>query len=369
MPQCDACNSRVEFASVRSSQPAGSSRKNWRRAARIASPCALRVASLRLGATGSRDRCLKTRRNCWFNRRNNRIVRALVRTSNLIDVFHVEPFLGPDLGERVMLEHVATIVQLQSMKAEPAWRLIRGSHRFPVKNGVFVSSSCADLAFEVGIDRYLWIVKHLPRSSIRGQLIDEIMVKRIGETGVGELRTHWSTITRAGPSPRAFRSELLRVGLEKECSRSVAEIAPGGENITQQNADNGSQAAGWMSPRELAKKHGVQQSPLERRLSRFRAKNHDGVSEISNRRPNKAQFLYDEKAVMYLIEELKKRGANGERKKTLARSGPRKFRRGPLPAAGGQRGLTTSQMPPSLFSQGWQSRSFPNCRSPSSGDA
>ena len=72
---------------------------------------------------------------------------------------------------------------------------------------------------------------------------------------------------------------------------------------------NGSLAAqpgiAKMSPRELAERHRVAQRPLEGRLGRWRYEHDTGYIEVSNPRRNEPKYLYDESAVMRVINALK----------------------------------------------------------------
>jgi hypothetical protein len=60
-----------------------------------------------------------------------------------------------------------------------------------------------------------------------------------------------------------------------------------------------------LSPRELASKHGVAQRALQARLERWRYEHDAGYVEVSNPVRNKPKYLYDESAVMPVIEALK----------------------------------------------------------------
>jgi hypothetical protein len=63
-------------------------------------------------------------------------------------------------------------------------------------------------------------------------------------------------------------------------------------------------AGGLSSPRDLARKHGVDPEALRKRLERFRLMHDVGSAEVHNRRPNEPKFLYDEAAVLPVIYQL-----------------------------------------------------------------
>jgi hypothetical protein len=75
-----------------------------------------------------------------------------------------------------------------------------------------------------------------------------------------------------------------------------------------------------MSPRNLAEKYGVGAEALRKRLDRWRYAHDAGYVEVSNPPRNEPKYLYDESAVMSVIEVLKaksagrKRAADGRRK-------------------------------------------------------
>jgi hypothetical protein len=63
--------------------------------------------------------------------------------------------------------------------------------------------------------------------------------------------------------------------------------------------------AAKLSPSDLACKHGVPLKALRGRLDRWRYEHDAGYSQVANRKQNEPQFLYDESAVMPIIESLK----------------------------------------------------------------
>lgn len=72
--------------------------------------------------------------------------------------------------------------------------------------------------------------------------------------------------------------------------------------------------AGKLSPRDLADKYLVPFGALRKRLNRWRYEHDAGYSEVSNAAKNEPKFLYDESAVMPVIDALK-RAADGQQKK------------------------------------------------------
>ena len=71
--------------------------------------------------------------------------------------------------------------------------------------------------------------------------------------------------------------------------------------------------AGTMSVRDLALKHGVDPERLRKRLETWRSSNDDGHTEVKNRRPRDARYLYDERTVLPVIERLKSQKLSGQR--------------------------------------------------------
>ncbi len=75
------------------------------------------------------------------------------------------------------------------------------------------------------------------------------------------------------------------------------------------------------SPRELADKHGVDAGALRKRLDCWRYAHDAGYIEVTNPARNQPKYLYNESAVMSVIESLKsrlagrKRAANVQQKK------------------------------------------------------
>jgi hypothetical protein len=76
-----------------------------------------------------------------------------------------------------------------------------------------------------------------------------------------------------------------------------------------------------MSPKDLSRKHNVSLKALRGRLDRWRYEHDSGYSEVANRKRNEPHFLYDESAVMPIIEAMKakstdaQQGTDGQRKK------------------------------------------------------
>jgi len=77
-----------------------------------------------------------------------------------------------------------------------------------------------------------------------------------------------------------------------------------------------------MSPRELATKYGINAEALRKRLDHWRYDHDAGYVEVSNAARNEPRYLYDESAVMPIIDALRakaagrKRAANVQQKKT-----------------------------------------------------
>jgi hypothetical protein len=68
-----------------------------------------------------------------------------------------------------------------------------------------------------------------------------------------------------------------------------------------------------LSPRELADKYGVGSAALRGRLDRWRYEHDAGYVEVSNPKRNEPKYLYDESAVMPLIEALKAKSVGRKR--------------------------------------------------------
>ena len=70
-------------------------------------------------------------------------------------------------------------------------------------------------------------------------------------------------------------------------------------------SDSGQVGSAKLSPRELATKHGVAQRALQARLERWRYEHDAGYDQVSNPARNMPKYLYDESAIMPIIEALK----------------------------------------------------------------
>ncbi len=76
-----------------------------------------------------------------------------------------------------------------------------------------------------------------------------------------------------------------------------------------------------LSPSDLAQRYGVNAEALRKRLDRWRYVHDAGYAEVSNAARNEPKYLYDESAVLPVIEALKskpagrKRAADGQQKK------------------------------------------------------
>jgi hypothetical protein len=68
-----------------------------------------------------------------------------------------------------------------------------------------------------------------------------------------------------------------------------------------------------MSPKELAEKYGVDGGCLRKRLDRWRYDHDTGYIEVSNAAKNEPKYLYDEAAVMPVIENLKDKSVGRKR--------------------------------------------------------
>jgi len=66
-----------------------------------------------------------------------------------------------------------------------------------------------------------------------------------------------------------------------------------------------------MSARELAEKHTVDPDKLRKRLDTWRYDHDSGYVGVQNRKPREPKYLYDESAVMPVIEKLKQAAASG----------------------------------------------------------
>ncbi len=64
-----------------------------------------------------------------------------------------------------------------------------------------------------------------------------------------------------------------------------------------------------MSPRELANKHDIDNEALRKRLDRWRYDHDTGYVEVSNPTPREPKYLYDESAVMPVIDAMKAKSA------------------------------------------------------------
>ncbi len=65
--------------------------------------------------------------------------------------------------------------------------------------------------------------------------------------------------------------------------------------------------SGMMSIRDLAEKHRVDQQILRKALERWRLNHDDGYSEVTTRRQNEPRFLFEESAILPVIDGIKRR--------------------------------------------------------------
>ncbi len=96
---------------------------------------------------------------------------------------------------------------------------------------------------------------------------------------------------------------------------AVSQTDPAATPVDAENSKSDGQAAttkktevkstGWLSPADLAKKHGVNQDNLRKRLATWRKKHDGGWMMVSpnERRVNEPKFLYREDAVSGVIKE------------------------------------------------------------------
>lgn len=98
--------------------------------------------------------------------------------------------------------------------------------------------------------------------------------------------------------------KALRTYAEKKPPAHVA-----GEATSAGNIDPNAR----LSPRELAERYGVGVDALTKRLERWRYKHDDGFIEVSNPAQNEPKYLYDESAVMLIINDLKAKSAGQKR--------------------------------------------------------
>ncbi len=116
-------------------------------------------------------------------------------------------------------------------------------------------------------------------------------------------------------------------GFPFEANHANGENGAGGPSGIVGGSSGGSSGSGTqpssakLSPRELASKHGVDAGALRKRLDRWRYEHDAGYVEVSNPVRNKPKYLYDESAVVPVIEALKakpvgrKRATDGQEKK------------------------------------------------------
>ena len=87
------------------------------------------------------------------------------------------------------------------------------------------------------------------------------------------------------------------------------------------DTNNTQPGGGKLTPSDLAHKYDVPLAPLRKRLDRWRYEHDTGYSEVHNPKRNEPRYLYDESAVMPVIDALKanaagrKRATDGQQKK------------------------------------------------------
>jgi hypothetical protein len=88
---------------------------------------------------------------------------------------------------------------------------------------------------------------------------------------------------------------------------------PQGDQPRNEAANRVQTASAMISSADLALKYHVDPEALRKRLGRWRRSRDDGYVEVSNLRPQEPKFLYDEEAVMPVIEDLKASGTSATR--------------------------------------------------------
>lgn len=111
-------------------------------------------------------------------------------------------------------------------------------------------------------------------------------------TGAERIWTILAACLAGGPSPQGGKSD------------DASAVHPQGDQDGEGN-DPLQSGSAKLSPRELASKHGVDAGALRQRLDRWRYEHDAGYVEVSNPVRNKPKYLYDESAVMPVIDALK----------------------------------------------------------------
>ena len=128
----------------------------------------------------------------------------------------------------------------------------------------------------------------------------------------------WPAVQKAIRGFPAFDAKALALRIKAERQRCLTRwtpLVPAEDHKAEQSG------SAKLSPRELASKHGVDAGALRKRLDRWRYEHDAGYVEVSNAARNEPKYLYDESAVMPVIEALKakpvgrKRAADGQQKK------------------------------------------------------
>ncbi len=123
-------------------------------------------------------------------------------------------------------------------------------------------------------------------------------------------------------APR-FDSNRLVANIQDEAAKAAQRLKLRADPSGQPGGDGQPTQPGSakLSPRELAIKYGVDSAALRKRLDRWWYAHDAGYVEVSNAAKNEPRYLYDESAVMPVIEALKakpvgrKRAADGHQKK------------------------------------------------------
>ena len=146
-------------------------------------------------------------------------------------------------------------------------------------------------------ESFQWLHDHgREAASVRTRFSDETMAKVARRFG------------RKAPGEKELLEHLERLDIRDELQRQAAVKAWG-----RPASDPAQSGNAKLSPRELASKHGVAQRALEARLERWRYEHDTGYVEVSNPVRNKPKYLYDESAVMPVIEAMKAKSVTPKR--------------------------------------------------------
>jgi hypothetical protein len=125
------------------------------------------------------------------------------------------------------------------------------------------------------------------------------------------LRELWATMERIGgvtPSSPAVVTTKLGIARDGDDEAYLRKVLDAINDVVRWcEVKQGQPPSGnaKLSPRELASKHGVDAGALRKRLDRWRYEHDAGYIEVSNPAKNEPKYLYDESAVMPVIEAMK----------------------------------------------------------------